>query len=222
MAHVILLLTGVRGYGKTAIAHSIAQYRYEKGVRASSLFFDREISGRNELEILFTIIALDPARSNKQIGRGVLEQERSLTSAPLSRQFDELQWYLIEEYVDTLDKSCGSDLIELLTRTQELPGNHLFITPRPLKEFDTCLFGQHHTVRQTIHIYTKANREDVAIYAKAQLKVVAVWGGMGDNWPQLLRDFTRQLSPCIKGEYNAGALIFGTLVEITNLVGQLS
>jgi hypothetical protein len=137
----------------------------------------------------------------------VLEQERSLASAPLSRQFDELilkpfQWYPIDRLVvvviDALDESYGSDHIELLTilrdRIPELPSNfRMFITSRPLKEIDAFLSGKHHIFHQTIDIYTTANLEDISVYAKTQLKGVAKLGGLGDNWPdeQLVQDFTR-------------------------------
>ena len=113
----MILLADIAGSGKTAIAHSAAQYFHEMGVLASSFFFDREISGRNGPEKLFSTIALDLAGLSKDIAADidqVLERDRSLASASLSRQFDELilkpfQRYPIDRpvvvVIDALDES---------------------------------------------------------------------------------------------------------------------
>jgi hypothetical protein len=207
----IALLVDIAGSGKSAIAHTIAQRCYEMGVLGSSFFFDRDIAGRNGPEKLFITIALDLAGLSKNLAEAidlVLEQQRSLASAALSRQFDELILKPFQRHpvdgpvvivIDALDESYDSEPnIELLTilrdRVRKLPGNfRIFITTRPLKEIDVFLSKQHHISRQTIHIYAKANLEDIAIYAKTQLKDVAIWGGLGDDWPdgQLLNDFIR-------------------------------
>jgi len=89
----IFWLCDVAGSGKSAIAHMVAQQCHEKGMLGSSFFFDRGISGRNEPCQLFSTIAQDlaglyPAHAEDIVV--VLEEEHSISSAPLTRQFDAL------------------------------------------------------------------------------------------------------------------------------------
>lgn len=207
----LILLADVAGSGKTAIAHSIAEKCREMGSLASSFFFDRDIPERNGPEKLFSTIASDLARLSTNISAEIdraLEEDRSLASASLSRQFDELILKPFQRnpisgpvvvVIDALDESYDSEpnieLLEILRdRIPKLPDNfRIFITSRPLKEIDEYLDEQPHIFRRSIYLHEKANLDDIAIYARKELKGVTgrVWGRSRNNWPdeQLLQDF---------------------------------
>ena len=89
----IFWLCDVAGSGKSAVAHTFAQQCHAKGLLASSFFFDREISGRSGPQKLFSTIARDLAGLYPNISEDVavvLEEERSIASASLTRQFKSL------------------------------------------------------------------------------------------------------------------------------------
>jgi Mrp family chromosome partitioning ATPase len=67
----ILLLTAVAGAGKSTIAHTIAQRCAEKGQLVSSIFFDRETEGRNNPSALFSTIAADLGRLDRNLAAHV-------------------------------------------------------------------------------------------------------------------------------------------------------
>jgi hypothetical protein len=161
---------------------------------------------------LFSTIALDLAGSNKNFAEAIdlaLEQQRSLASAPLCRQFDELILKPFQQYpvdkpvvvvIDALDESYSAnhDINELLAILRDdvpkLPGSFsILLTSRPLEAVDAFLAEENHISRLTIDIHASANRGDIAIYAQAQLKAVARFKKLGNTWPdeQLLKDFIR-------------------------------
>jgi hypothetical protein len=89
----IFWLCDVAGSGKSAVAHTFAQQCHAKGLLASSFFFDQETSGCSGLQKLFSTIARDLAGLNPSLGQDiavVLEEERSIASASLTRQFEAL------------------------------------------------------------------------------------------------------------------------------------
>jgi hypothetical protein len=153
----IVWLADVAGSGKSAIAHTIAQRCHEKKLLASSFFFDREVSGRNGAQKLFSTSARDLAGLSKSLAETislVLEQERGIASAPLSRQFDELILKPLQRHpiqrpvivvIDALDESYGSEPnIELLTIFRDgipkLPGTfRMLVTSRPQDEINAFL-----------------------------------------------------------------------------------
>jgi hypothetical protein len=177
----------------------------------SSFFFDREISGRNQPHQLFSTIARDlvglyPALAEDIVV--VLEEEPSVSSAPLTRQFEalmlkpSLRHSFIKPVViviDALDEGFSSDLdTELLAilrdQVAKLPGMfRIFLTSRPKTEFDVFLLKQDHILLRAIDIHSPANLNDIEIYIQLKLQEIATWGELGEEWPDqsLSSDFTR-------------------------------
>jgi hypothetical protein len=79
--------------GKSAIvSHTVTQQCRAKGL-LTSFFFDREISGHNGPQTLFSTIVRDLAGLNLALAEdivAVLEEDCSIASASLTRQFEEL------------------------------------------------------------------------------------------------------------------------------------
>ena len=63
----IVLLTGVAGYGKSAVASTIAERFEERQRLGSSFFFNRNVDNQNHVGNLFTTIARDIADANPEI-----------------------------------------------------------------------------------------------------------------------------------------------------------
>src|SRR6267154_1524901 len=63
----IVLLTGVAGYGKSAVASTIAEQFEERKRLGSSFFFNRNIDSQNHVGNLFTTIARDIADVSPEI-----------------------------------------------------------------------------------------------------------------------------------------------------------
>jgi hypothetical protein len=138
-----------------------------------------------------------------------LEQQPSLASAPLCRQFDELILKPLRQHpidrpvvvvIDALDESFApnhdmNDLLRVLRDdVPKLPGSFsILVTSRPLEVVDASLAEEDHVSRLTIDIHADANRGDIAIYAQAQLKDVAKLKRLGGNWPDehLVKGFIR-------------------------------
>jgi len=89
----IFCLTSVAGARKSAIAHTVAQRCHDKGVLASSFFFNREVMGRNDPKMLFSTIARDLAGRSKGLCEQIslaIKSDCSLATASISRQFGPL------------------------------------------------------------------------------------------------------------------------------------
>ncbi|KIM89352.1 hypothetical protein PILCRDRAFT_40863, partial [Piloderma croceum F 1598] len=86
-------LSDVAGAGKSAIAHTIAQYCHNHGLLGSSFFFNRNIPNRRTPHKLFTTIACDLVILGNEFADHisvVLEGERNVASACQTRQFEQL------------------------------------------------------------------------------------------------------------------------------------
>ena len=150
----IVWLAGVAGAGKSAIAHTIAHRCHDKGQLLSSFFFDQEVSGRNGPQKLFSTIARDLSGLSNGLAEAiglVLERDRGLASASLSRQFEELilkpcKLHPIDKplvvVIDALDESLDADpdfeLLRILCDSvPKLPGNFcIFITSRLQRDIE--------------------------------------------------------------------------------------
>ncbi|KAG8722990.1 POC1 centriolar protein A [Ceratobasidium sp. 395] len=196
----IILLTAVAGVGKSTVAHTIAWKCQEQNQLGSSFFFDREIDGRNTPDSLFTSIAADLSRLDVDLGERIacaMEKDRSLLSAPLSRQFEELilkplQLSRISRslvlVIDALDEAGSQDLFVILRdRTPELPRTiRIFLTSRTSPELNN-LVREPHVTWIELNVNAQFNMNDIAVYAPSRLQKLAKQRELGDEWagPQL-------------------------------------
>ena len=214
-AKKIFWLCDVAGSGKSAVAHTFAQQCHAKGLLASSFFFDREISGRSGPQKLFSTIARDLAGPYPKLGEDiamVLEEERSIASASLTRQFEALilapsrrsiftkPVVIVIDALDECDEGSDSDIYtELLDifrdQVLKLPEMfRVFLTSRPKGEFDEILSQQGLVLMRSINILAPANLNDIEVYVLLKLKELGRRGKLGENWPaqSLVNDFARR------------------------------
>ena len=165
----VLWLSGTAGKGKSAIAHTIANWSKEAGCLGSCFCFDRTRVADHRHEKIFTTIARDLADCNPAIRRAlasaVCDNNELRHTADITRQWREL---IIEPIhvastvvtapvlivIDALDES-GNDssrqpILRLLTtQLTELPANcRVIITSRPLEDIHKSL----HTASHVRHL----------------------------------------------------------------------
>ena len=124
----------------------------------------------------------------------ILENERSVASAPLSRQFDQLilgpsRVHRFEKpvviVIDALDEGYDLELLKIICEgIPRLPGSfRIFITSRPEDEIITDLLDPAHIQWRSIDIHGSTNQADIAVYAEERLRYVASRKRLGANWP---------------------------------------
>jgi hypothetical protein len=210
----IFWLCDVAGSGKSAIAHTFAQQCRAKGLLASSFFFDREIVERNGPQKLFSTIARDLAGLSSTLAEDiamVLEEDRSIASAPLMRQFEELilkpscrhtftkPVVIVIDALDEADEGSDSYIYVTLLdifrdQVPKLPSMfRIFLTSRPKQEFDEIQSHEDLVLWRSIDIHASANLNDIEIHVQLKLKEIGRWGKLGENWPDqsLVKEFTR-------------------------------
>ncbi|QRV98423.1 hypothetical protein RhiJN_26442 [Ceratobasidium sp. AG-Ba] len=198
----VLLLTAVAGAGKSTIAHTVAKRCAERRILASSFFFDRGTEGRNRPTWLMTTIAADISKLDRSIAKrveAVLEDDPTLPSAPLSRQFENLVLKPCQDHsferpavivIDALDEAWTDDLLVVLRdHAVRLPSAfRIFVTSRMRPELET-LSRQPHVYRLDLDIGSRANLHDIRQFALDKLRELAVDRNLGANWPgEQLRD----------------------------------
>jgi hypothetical protein len=193
----ILWLSDVAGAGKSAIAHTIAQYCEGHGLLGSSFFFDRSIPDRRSPQKLISTIARDLVRLEDSLANHislVLENDRSLASASQSRQFDKL---IVEPslshrigrtvviVIDALDEGYDLETLEVLrNKVPKLPGTfRVVLTSRPLDGIIAALSGADHIQRRSIDIHSDTNRQDIALYVWDRLRYISSRRGLPPDWP---------------------------------------
>ena len=165
----VLWLSGTAGKGKSAIAHTIANWSKEAGCLGACFCFDRTRVADHRHEKIFTTVARDLADCNSAIRRALASAVRDnnelMHTADITRQWREL---IIEPIrvastvvtapvlivIDALDES-GNDssreqILHLLTmHLTKLPGNfRVMITSRPLEDIYKSL----HTASHVHHL----------------------------------------------------------------------
>ncbi|KAF7979702.1 hypothetical protein HWV62_41038 [Athelia sp. TMB] len=197
----IFLLADVAGSGKTTISHSIAQQCKEEGILGSCFFFDGEVADRKTPKKLLSSILLDLVERSGELADNVaqaLAEDRSLATASLTRQFEELiaPFLGIADFlhadgqptvivIDALDQACTPELLRLLTsHVPKLSGLfRFFITSRAGDEIVTVLSRQKHVRSRGIDIDAEVNLRDLAVYTRSQLDIVIERKGLPVNWP---------------------------------------
>ncbi|KAF7974179.1 hypothetical protein HWV62_13211 [Athelia sp. TMB] len=197
----IFCLKGVAGSGKTAISNAVAQALKAYGLLASSFFFDLATPSRNTPRLLLSTIARDIAGLYPAIAADIaasLEEEPSLASAPLPRQFEAfiagpLSRHSIDQQiivvVDALDEGVrddgNTDLLTILRDGfRKLPPNfRLFLTTRPTMIMERFLSASDHISFHTLDINSPENRQDIAVYVNFMALDVEISSRMGPSWP---------------------------------------
>ncbi|KAB5589406.1 hypothetical protein CTheo_7146 [Ceratobasidium theobromae] len=192
----ILLLTGVAGSGKSTVAHTISQLCVSQSQLVTSFFFDRETNDRNNPSQLITTITADLAHADPRLATNIssaIDSDRSLTSAPISRQFDQLilqpcQNLQIDRtlviVLDALDEGCDPELLRILCNdVSRLPSFfRLVLTSRMHPEIGD-LRRKSHVQSIELDIDAKENMDDIAVFIPHRLKQVADRHELDDDWP---------------------------------------
>lgn len=189
----IFLLTGVAGSGKTAIAHTIAHQcvKSDPPMLAAAFFFDREVKDRNNSDLLISTIALNLSATDRAVAEAIVaavDQDRSIVSASLERQFEELVLKPSELLankgpmafiIDALDESSDEGFLKVVARFSELPRNISIIvtcrdTPSILNTLNPT--GNRMKVRR-IDLQDAQNIADVKVFAEDRLQEVVKHSG---------------------------------------------
>lgn len=198
----ILLLTGLAGSGKSAIARNVAQSCSNNEILLSSFFFDREVVGRDNPKALISTIAYDLGKADTNVAHrlsAVLESRdgRRLVSkdASILQQFDEMLLMGCRDFsatrpfviiIDALDEGHTNDLIQLLgSRINQLPrGFRFVVTSRPDHHIISGLSTKAHVQTEVIDMETKSNWTDLRKYVEYRAKLLVEqhkW--LGEGWP---------------------------------------
>ncbi|KZP14714.1 TPR-like protein [Athelia psychrophila] len=233
----VLWLKGVAGSGKSAIAHTIAQSLHKDGRLASSFFFNGNVASRNTSQLLVTTIARDIAMIHPAIAadiRMTLEEDPSLASASLSRQFEAfisgpLRRHPIERsfviVIDALDEIIHEgSAMELLTilrdETFKLPPQlRILITSRPTRDIIDYLSKKSHIVSHVIDIASVESGLDIEAYIGHQLRDEILHKRMGS--PHSTKVLIRDLTNLAEGLFIWIVTVFRYLRNADNPEGKL-
>ncbi|QRV88331.1 hypothetical protein RhiJN_16349 [Ceratobasidium sp. AG-Ba] len=180
-----MLLTAVAGAGKTTVAHTVARICAERKQLASSFFFDRETETRNNIKALFTTIAADLSRMDRQIADRVtmaIEEDGRLPTAPISNQVALAKHVVI--VIDALDEAWDDSLLEILRdQVYNLPNTfRIFLTSRLRPELGSLCNAPHvHKLEPDIDEETNTN--DIRVFASHKLHGLAKDMSLGSDWP---------------------------------------
>lgn len=209
----VLLLTGLAGSGKSAIAWSIAQSCSDNNTLLSSFFFDREVAGKDDPKALISTIVYDLGKADTNVARrlsAVLESRdgRCLVSkdASILWQFDEMllkgcHGFLATRafviIIDALDEGHTNHLIQpLWSRINQLPkGFRLVVTSQPDDHIISMLSEKAHVQTEVIDMESKSNWMDLRKYVEHRAKLLVEqhkW--LGKGWPgnELLEKFVEK------------------------------
>ena len=170
---------------------------HHDGNLVSSFFFSQNIASRNSTRNLITSIVRDIANRYPAFAADisrVLEDELSLASAPLARQYEALLWEPLQRHpldkpvvivIDSLDESSAdgadSDLLGILEGIDHPlpPQLRIFVTSRPTTSIQKRLSGKPHVQWCLIDINSPESRQDITAYIDAQLRDDTILFKMG-------------------------------------------
>jgi hypothetical protein len=187
----ILWLHGVAGSGKSTISTTIASEFSDSRKLGAFLFFDRDVTERNDPSIVIRTMAHQLAASDPGLGqaiRAVVERNSNILMSPLRLQFQRLileplltvadDTPTIVIVLDALDECGTADEREALLSVLANNFMHLpcyirtIITSRP--EIDICnaFASQDHIFAHELDISSPANSDDILSYFQYRMALI--------------------------------------------------
>jgi hypothetical protein len=193
----VLWLSGPAGKGKSAIAHTIANWFNDVGGLGSCYCFDRQRDADRRHEKIFSTIARDLADRDPEMRRALAEAVKDAnslkTTADIVQQWDKLLMKPLGKpsgsivrpvaiVIDALDESGGvktrERLLQILAgklgakRITELPTNfRIIVTSRPLEDIDKELGGAQHVQHMPIDDFpAEFAQRDIRKYISKELE----------------------------------------------------
>ncbi|KZP11528.1 TPR-like protein, partial [Athelia psychrophila] len=185
--------------GKSAIAHTVAQTLHKNRILTSSFFLDTAVDSRNTLRSIFSTVARDIAARYPAFAEdisAVLEEDLSLASAPLARQFEELIKkplcrhahvitnpivVVIDALDDTIEDASDTELLRILRdEVSKLPPQlRILVTSRPTRELVDFLSERGHVRSHIIDITSPENADDIGAFISGKLQDGAMRDKLG-------------------------------------------
>ncbi|KAG2340254.1 WD40 repeat-like protein [Suillus weaverae] len=195
----VLWLSGTAGKGKSAIAHTIANWSYERGGMRACFCFDRTREAERRHEKIFTTIARDLADCDiimrGALARAVHDDNEVKHTVDISRQWQELVVGPIGEaskaitapvliVIDALDESGDTKSREQILRLlsgnpntsspplSPLPSNfRIIVTSRPLEDIHNTLHAAPHIRHVSLDDVSPVSTElDIQLYISHKLE----------------------------------------------------
>jgi WD40 repeat protein len=207
-AQRVLWLSGPAGTGKSAIAHTIANWFKDLGELGSCFCFDRDLKDDKRHEKVFSTIARDLADRDPEMRRTLahaVEHDNALkNTTDIIQQWHKLFMKPLENLsgsrlrpvlivIEALDESgeveTRRDLLRILAgklqekdlpQITELPPNfRIFVTSRPLRDIDNEFRDARHIQRLSMDDIPEAtSKRDIHTLVSHELKQVS---GLGDK-----------------------------------------
>ncbi|KAG2349201.1 hypothetical protein BDR05DRAFT_408106, partial [Suillus weaverae] len=199
-AQRVLWLSGPAGKGKSAVAHTIANWFNDLGGLGSCFCFDRHREADKRHEKVFSTIARDLADRDPEMRRtlanavenanalknttDIIQQWRKLFMEPLGKLSGSSVGPVLI-VIEALDESGGRetrrDLLRILSgklqdnglpQIAKLPPNFRFlITSRPLRDIDDALHGAQHILQLSMDdIPDAVAKSDIHTFVSEELK----------------------------------------------------
>lgn len=188
----VMWLYGVAGKGKSAIAHTIAQWSKDLGQLGSFFCFDRNREADRRHEKMFTTIARDLAhrdiRLRKEVSAVISADATIKDTADVAQQWQKLIFEPLLKLasvlgpvvivIDALDESgrwnSRQNILRVLAdpKLAALPSNcRIFIVSRPLPDIEKRLHHVPHIRVQSIDdISQMATEHDITLYIRHCLR----------------------------------------------------
>ncbi|KAG2369752.1 hypothetical protein BDR07DRAFT_1604574 [Suillus spraguei] len=199
-AQRVLWLSGPAGTGKSAIAHTVADWFDDLGGLGSCFCFDRDLKAEKRHEKVFSTIARDLADRDAEMRRtladtvknanvlknttDIVQQWRKLLMEPL-KKLSESSAEPVLIVLEALDESGGVEtrrsLLRILAGTleaenlpqiTELPSNfRILVTSRPLRDIDSEFRDALHIKRLSMdNIPVEVSKRDIRTFVSHELK----------------------------------------------------
>jgi hypothetical protein len=198
-------LHGLAGYGKSALATTLASHFGDSGQLGAFIFFDRDVTERSDPTKVVRTLAHQLASSDPRTGaaiRAVVERNSNISLSPLPLQFQKL----VVDPLSTLEiprraavivldalNECGTavtrqPLLELLTNDfSKLPFYiRTIVTSRAEIDIRNAFEPQHHILACELDITSPANSNDILSYFRHRMTLLRTQKRhlqLGTEWP---------------------------------------